>query len=92
MYDTILTETIDRTGLIRLNRPKQMNALNDRLMGELGAALLSFDADPAIGAIVLTGFGNTKAFFFFLRGSGGRHHGQGHHGGGSCCNHCALAH
>lgn len=60
MYDTILTETIDRTGLIRLNRPKQMNALNDRLMDELGAALLSFDADPAIGAIVLTG--SEKAF------------------------------
>jgi len=44
-----------RTGLIRLNRPKQMNALNDQLMDELGAALLAFDQDDAIGAIVITG-------------------------------------
>ena len=60
MYETILTETRDRVGLIRLNRPKQMNALNDRLMDELGVALLAFDADPTIGVIVLTG--NEKAF------------------------------
>ena len=46
--------------MIRLNRPKQMNALNDQLMDELGAALLAFDADDAIGAIVLTG--NERAF------------------------------
>ena len=43
------------TGLIRLNRPKQLNALNDRLMDELGQALLGFDADTGIGCIVLTG-------------------------------------
>ena len=49
-----------RTGLITLNRPKQLNALNDALMDELGAALLAFDADPAIGCIVITG--NEKAF------------------------------
>ena len=49
-----------RTGLIRLNRPKQMNALNDQLMDELGAALLAFDQDDAIGAIVITG--NERAF------------------------------
>ena len=55
MYDTILTETRDRVGLIRLNRPKQLNALNDTLMDELGAALLAFDGDDTIGAIVLTG-------------------------------------
>ncbi len=60
MYDTLLTETIGRAGLIRLNRPKQLNALNDRLMDELGSALLAFDADPAVGAIVLTG--SDKAF------------------------------
>lgn len=60
MYETILTETRDRVGLIRLNRPKQMNALNDRLMDELGVALLAFDANPTIGVIVLTG--NEKAF------------------------------
>jgi enoyl-CoA hydratase len=51
----ILVETRDRVGLIRLDRPKQLNALNDRLMDELGAALLAFDADDAIGAIVITG-------------------------------------
>ena len=60
MYDTILTETRDRVGLIRLNRPKQLNALNDTLMDELGAALLAFDGDDKIGAIVLTG--SDKAF------------------------------
>ncbi len=38
-----------RVGVITLNRPKQLNALNDQLMDELGAALKLFDADPAIG-------------------------------------------
>lgn len=59
-YETILTETRDRVGLIRLNRPKQLNALNDTVMNELSAALLAFDGDDAIGAIVLTG--SEKAF------------------------------
>jgi enoyl-CoA hydratase len=49
-----------RTALITLNRPKQLNALNDGLMDELGAALLGFDADPGVGCIVITG--NDKAF------------------------------
>ena len=49
-----------RTGLITLNRPKQLNALNDALMDELGAALLAFDTDAAIGCIVITG--SEKAF------------------------------
>ena len=49
-----------RTGLITLNRPKQMNALNDALMDQLGAALLAFDADDNIGCIVITG--SEKAF------------------------------
>ena len=49
-----------RTGLITLNRPKQLNALNDALMDQLGAALLAFDADDAIGCIVITG--SEKAF------------------------------
>jgi enoyl-CoA hydratase len=44
-----------RTALITLNRPKQLNALNDALMDELGVALKAFDADPAIGCIVITG-------------------------------------
>ncbi|MEO5881227.1 MAG: enoyl-CoA hydratase [Caldimonas sp.] len=63
-YECILTETRGegerRTGLITLNRPKQLNALNDTLMDELGTALLAFDADPGIGCIVLTG--GEKAF------------------------------
>jgi enoyl-CoA hydratase len=54
-YETILVETRDKVGLITLNRPKQLNALNDQLMDELGAALLAFDADENIGAMVITG-------------------------------------
>jgi enoyl-CoA hydratase len=54
-YENLIVETHDRVGLVRLNRPKALNALNDALMDELGRALLAFDADPAIGAIVLTG-------------------------------------
>ena len=50
----------DRVGVITLNRPKQLNALNDALMDELGSALKAFDADPAIGCIVITG--SEKAF------------------------------
>ena len=49
-----------RTALITLNRPKQLNALNDALMDQLGAALLDFDRDPGIGCIVITG--SEKAF------------------------------
>ena len=60
MPETILVETHGRVGLIRLNRPQALNALCDELMIELGAQLLAFDADPAIGAIVLTG--SEKAF------------------------------
>jgi enoyl-CoA hydratase len=63
-YENILTavrgDGAVRTGLITLNRPKALNALNDALMDELGTALKAFDADPAIGAIVLTG--GDKAF------------------------------
>jgi enoyl-CoA hydratase len=44
-----------RTALVTLNRPKQLNALNDALMDQLGAALLAFDADDGVGCIVLTG-------------------------------------
>jgi enoyl-CoA hydratase len=49
-----------QTALITLNRPKQLNALNDALMDELGAALVAFDADDGIGCIVITG--SEKAF------------------------------
>jgi len=59
-YEHIVIETRARVGLITLNRPKALNALNDKLMDELGASLLSFDADDAIGAIVITG--SEKAF------------------------------
>ncbi|MFZ9678938.1 MAG: enoyl-CoA hydratase [Quisquiliibacterium sp.] len=59
-YEMILVERRDRVGLITLNRPKQLNALNDQLMDELGSALLEMDADDAVGAIVITG--NEKAF------------------------------
>lgn len=51
----VLTEVHGRVGLIRLNRPAQLNALNDALMDALGAALLAFDADPGIGCLVITG-------------------------------------
>ncbi|MEW9584479.1 enoyl-CoA hydratase [Paraburkholderia sp. DGU8] len=59
-YENILVETRGRVGLVTLNRPKALNALNDALMDELGSALHAFDADDAIGAIVLTG--SEKAF------------------------------
>ena len=48
-YETILAETKGRVGIITLNRPKVLNALNDELMDRLGAALIAFDADQAIG-------------------------------------------
>ncbi len=54
-YANILVETRGRVGLVTLNRPKALNALNDALMDELGDALAKFDADEGIGAIVLTG-------------------------------------
>ncbi|MBN9474023.1 MAG: enoyl-CoA hydratase [Bordetella sp. SCN 67-23] len=56
----VLVENRGRVGLLTLNRPKALNALNDALMDELGAALLAFDADPDIGAMVITG--SEKAF------------------------------
>lgn len=59
-YQNIIVETHGRVGLIRLNRPKQLNALNDALVDELGQALDAFEADEGIGAIVITG--NEKAF------------------------------
>jgi len=54
-FENILIESLGRVGLITLNRPKALNALNDALMSELGQALLSFDRDDDIGAIVITG-------------------------------------
>jgi len=54
-YESIVVETRGRVGFITLNRPKQLNALNDALMNELQSALSGFDSDEAIGAIVITG-------------------------------------
>ncbi|MDP3511103.1 MAG: enoyl-CoA hydratase [Sulfuritalea sp.] len=59
-YEMILTRTEGRVGIVTLNRPKQLNALSDTLMTELGQALKAFDADEGIGCIILTG--SEKAF------------------------------
>ncbi len=59
-YELILTQTHNRVGVIQFNRPKDLNALNRQMMAEVMAAAESFDADPAIGCIVLTG--NQRAF------------------------------
>ena len=60
-YDCITTHIEgEQVAVITLNRPKQLNALNDQLMDELGQALKSYDADPAIGCMVITG--SEKAF------------------------------
>ena len=60
MPQYIKVEKKGRVGLITLDRPKQMNALNPQLMQELGAALQAFDADDGVGAILIAG--NDKAF------------------------------
>ena len=59
-YQSILVETRAAVGLITLNRPEAMNALNSALIGEVARALDGFEADPAVGAIVVTG--SAKAF------------------------------
>ncbi|HKF60041.1 MAG TPA: enoyl-CoA hydratase [Dongiaceae bacterium] len=59
-YQNILTETRGAVGLVTLNRPKALNALNSALMAELREALDGFETDGAIGAIVVTG--SEKAF------------------------------
>ena len=60
-YQLIQVHThAEKVGVITLNRPKQLNALNAELMIELGTALKAFDADPHIGCMILTG--NEKAF------------------------------
>ena len=60
MPELIKVEQKGRVGLITLNRPKQLNALSPQLMQELGKALLDFDADSGVGAIVIAG--SDKAF------------------------------
>jgi enoyl-CoA hydratase len=59
-YTNILVETRGPVGLITLNRPQALNALCDALVRELGAALDAFEADDAVGAVVITG--SAKAF------------------------------
>jgi enoyl-CoA hydratase len=60
-YEMINVRTeADKVGIIILNRPKQLNALNDQLMTELGNALKAFDAEPTIGCMIITG--SEKAF------------------------------
>ena len=59
-YENIVVETREKVGVIQLHRPKALNALNDKLMDELGAALSAFDIDDNIGCIIVTG--SEKAF------------------------------
>jgi enoyl-CoA hydratase len=59
-YELILTRTDGRVGIVQLNRPQAMNALNREMMAETIDALQRFDADPAIGCLLLTG--NERAF------------------------------
>jgi enoyl-CoA hydratase len=59
-YETLIVETRGKVGLITLNRPKALNALNSQLISELNVVLDGFEKDPAIGCIVVTG--SEKAF------------------------------
>ena len=59
-YQNIIVETRGKVGLVTLNRPKALNALNDDLVDELGVALNGFEADENIGCVVITG--SEKAF------------------------------
>jgi enoyl-CoA hydratase len=59
-YETIIVDNRDAVGVVTLNRPAVLNALSTRVIAELAGALQAFDADPAIGAMVVTG--NDKAF------------------------------
>ena len=60
MSQVVLSEVIGKVGLIRINRPEAMNALNNEVVDGIGAAIDRFEADEAIGCIVITG--NEKAF------------------------------
>ncbi len=59
-YQNIVVETQGRVGVIRLNRPQALNALNKALIAELTQAIETFDADEKIGCLLITG--NDKAF------------------------------
>lgn len=60
IFETLKIELHDRVALVRLNRPDALNALNQQLIAELDQALTAFEANPAIGCVVLTG--SDKAF------------------------------
>jgi enoyl-CoA hydratase len=59
-YETIIVETRGKVGLVTLNRPKALNALNSAVLAEVLAAMQTFDTNPRIGAMVITG--SEKAF------------------------------
>lgn len=59
-YETVLIEVFERVGVVRLNRPEALNALNNTLIKELMEALTEFDEDASIGAMLVTG--NERAF------------------------------
>jgi enoyl-CoA hydratase len=59
-YSTLIVETQGKVGIVRLNRPQALNALNSQLIEELGLAIAAFDSDPDIGCMLLTG--SEKAF------------------------------
>ena len=69
-YELILTETRGRVGYITLNRPEALNALNGAMSREIIEASKAYDADPEIGAIVITG--SAKAFAKNRSTAGGR--------------------
>jgi enoyl-CoA hydratase len=65
--EAILVETVDRVGIIRLNRPRKLNAINAQMMDEATRALKTFSSDPAIGAIVLAAEGRAFSAGFDLK-------------------------
>ena len=66
-YEAILVENVGRVGVIRLNRPRKLNAINAQMMDEATGALKAFAADPAIGAIVLAAEGRAFSAGFDLK-------------------------
>lgn len=60
VFETLIVEILDRVALIRLNRPKALNALNTQVLAELSSALDAMEPDPTIGCFVITG--SEKAF------------------------------
>src|ERR1700726_4959622 len=60
-YQYVLADRDERVGIVTLNRPKELNALNFQLVSELATALEAFDRDESIGCMVITGAGQ-KAF------------------------------